>query len=129
MDILRKLSETIFDSTIGLLQAWQKSSVQVVKIEAAKVYLKTIQKVRRQSLLLVSMLFCLLILAVAVVVMPVVLLVLSPLAVVTKFKLACALTVLEAGIAGFFLWSFFSQKNWMKITRSNELIADAVREE
>ncbi|OGW83020.1 MAG: hypothetical protein A3C47_02930 [Omnitrophica bacterium RIFCSPHIGHO2_02_FULL_51_18] len=129
MDIFKRVSETLFDSTIGLLQAWQKRSVQIVKIEAAKYYLQTIQEVRRQSILLASGLFCLFVLAVAVVAMPVVLLLLLPLSVAAKLKIACVLIVLDLGIPVLYLWNFFSQKNWMRFTRSGEFIANAVRED
>lgn len=129
MDILKRLSETFFDSTVGLLNAWQKKSMQAVKIEAAKYYLRTVQEIRRQTLLWVSGLFCVFVLAVAVVVMPAVLLWLSPLSMTTKWAVACALTVLDIGIPALFLWSFFSEKNWLRFTRSNEFIATAVRED
>ena len=129
MDIFKKVSETLFDSTIGLLQAWQKRSIQIVKIEAAKYYLQTIQTIRRQSILLVSVLFCICMLAAAAVVMPAVLLLFSPLSMAVKCKIACVLAALDLGVPVFFLWRFFSQKNWMRFTRSSEFIANAVRED
>ena len=129
MDLFKRFSETVFDSTVGLFQAWQKRSIQMVKIEAAKYYLRTIQMIRRQSLWLVSGLFCVFVLAVAVVVMPVILLVLSPLSLAMKFNIACVLAALDLGIPALFLCSFFSQKNWIRFTRSGELIANAVRED
>lgn len=129
MDIFKKLSEAIFDSTIGLAQAWQKRSIQMVKIEAAKYYLQTVQMIRRQSIWLVSGLFCVFFLAVAVVVMPLAILIFSPLDMAVKFKIACLLAALDLGIPALFLFSFFSQKNWMRFTRSGEFIANAVRED
>jgi hypothetical protein len=129
MELLKRLSETIFDSTIGLAQAWQKRSIQMVKIEAAKYYLRTIQMIRRQSILLVSGLFCVFLVAVALVVMPVALVLFSPLSLSVKFNVVCVLAALDLAIPILFLCSFFSQKNWMRFTKSDELLANAVRED
>ena len=127
LDAIKKLKETFIDSTFGLLFRYQKNVLSLAKIHTALFYLKSIQALRKQVLFVVGAIFTLLFLAVALVVAPFMIVLVAPIAVKVKFFLICFLAVLDLGVPSIVLAKGLSEKKWMELFKSDELMESALK--
>ena len=124
-----RLAGFFMDSILGFLDRIQKGSIRMVKITAATYYLKGLQQVRRQCLVLLAALLCALLVAVAMVVIPV--------AVVLCLSVTPAVRLTLLGLLGVLyvvcpLWTasrLFSERNWIKFFKADELVAEAMNDD
>ena len=63
--VFRKYAGLLYDLTFGLARQYQEKTVELAKIKAAEYYLQAMKHVRRHLLAIVSIVFCLLLVAVS----------------------------------------------------------------
>ena len=129
MDFLKKFKGLLLDATIGLVKQYQSKSIDLVKLEAAACYVRGIQLLRQQILLLAAILFLVAVSAVAVIVVPLVWLALVPIPHNIKIWLALLLGLLDLGLPLGFLAKLLSEKKWMELSKSDELLASVMKKD
>lgn len=120
-----KVSTLLYDATLGLLKQYQRKSLELVKIAVASFYIQVLRTTRKHLLLACFLFFGTMVSAVAAVVVPVAMVLLTPWSL--AIKMVCLL-VLGSFYIGGTAWMFlllFSQENWMKISGMNDLL-DAI---
>ena len=117
------------DATVDLVKQYQARSVDLVKLEAAACYVRGIQILRRQVVLLAAVLFLVATAGVAVIVVPLVWLALAPWPAEVKLWLAALLGVLDIGLPLGALAHLFSEKKWMELSRSDELMENVLKKD
>ena len=127
MDIFKKLKELFIDSTVGLIKQYQAKSIDLVKIEAAAFYIRILQLLRRQALILTLLLFLVVMVAAGIVIVPLVLLALSPWPREVKLVITFLLGASDILIPLFLLTHFLSEKKWMEFTKSDELMESVMK--
>ena len=115
-----------YDATVGLAKIYQRKALQLVKIHAASAYLQTLKVLRKHALLLFLAVFTAMLLAVAVVVVPVSLVLASSWTAATKVRLLIVFGILDLGIAVLCLQTLFSEEKWLKLTGLKEIL-DAIK--
>ena len=129
MDFLKKFKELFLDATVGLVKQYQSKSIDLVKLEAAACYVRGIQLLRQQVLLLAWILFLVATAAVGVIVVPLVWLALAPWPVAVKLWLAVLLGVVDIGLPLGILAHLLSEKKWMELSKSDELMESVVKKD
>ena len=129
MDFLKKFKGLLLDATVGLVKQYQSKSIDLVKLEAAACYVRGVQLLRRQVLLLAAVLFLMATAAVGVIVVPLVWLALAPWPMGTKLWLALLLGVLDIGIPLGILAHLLSEKKWMELSKSDELMESVMKKD
>ncbi len=127
MDLVKKFKELLLDATVGLFKQYQSKSIDLVKLEAAAYYLRIIQLLRKQVLVLAVILFVVATAAAAVVVVPFVWLAFAPLSREIKLFLAILLGVIDIGVPLAVLAHFLSEKKWIEFSRSDELMQSVLK--
>lgn len=122
----KKLTGLLYDISVGLVKDYQKTAVDIAKIEAASFYVKAIRAVRQQCLFMTLIIFGLVVYANIMVVLEVALLLYMPWPVWGRI-LAAAF----AGSLGFlaplaYILQFFSEERWMKITKADACVSSAL---
>ena len=125
--VFRKYAGLLYDVTFGLARQYQEKTVELAKIKAAEYYLQAMKHVRRHLLAIVSIVFCLLLVAVSIVVFPVALIALSSLSAQAKFVSIGALGVVYLVFSLIVISSLFSEKRWMKLAGSSEWVESFVK--
>ena len=129
MDYLKKFKGLLFDATVGLFKQYQSKSIDLVKLLAAACYVRGVQLLRQQMLLLAGVLFLVVVSAVAVVVVPLVWLALAPFPYKIKLILALLLGLADIALPLGFLMTYLSEKKWMEISKSDGLLARVMRKD
>ena len=129
MDFLKKFKELFLDATVGLIKQYQSKSIDLVKLEAAACYVRGIQLLRRQVLLLAAILFLVATAAVGVIVVPFVWLTLAPWPIGVKLWLALFLGVLDISLPLGILAHHLSEKKWMELSKSDELMESVMKKD
>ncbi len=122
MDFLKKFKELLIDATVGLVKQYQAKTLHLVKIEVLSVYIQGIQLLRRQALIFTTLLFLVAVSAIAVVIVPFVLLILVPWPREVKFVLALLIGTGDICVPLLMLKYWLSEEKWMEFTKSNELM-------
>lgn len=125
MPFLDKLSDLVYDATLGLLKQYQEKTIGLAKIHAANTLVKAVRAVRRQSLLFVLLVLCLFVLAAGIVILPLALVFLSPWSAGLKAFLILLLGIFDIAIPAAVLSRVFSEKKWLKFTHAQELLDKA----
>ena len=86
-----KLYDFAYGATIGLVKLYRRKALELLKITAASAYLQVLRAARKHLVLLLLVLFAVTLSAVAAVVIPVALVMVSPCAAGTKVVLLIAL--------------------------------------
>jgi len=128
LDAVEKVKSSFFEATLGLFGQCQKKAVSLAKIQAASIYLKAIQALHKQAVVLALALFVSFTLAVAIVVAPFMVVLFAPLAPSAKFVLVCLLAVLDLAIPSILLSRLLSERKWMEITKARDFISQALQE-
>jgi len=117
------------DATVGLVKQYQSKSINLVKLKAAACYVRGVQLLRRQVLLLATVLFLVATAAVSVIVAPLIWLALAPWPIGVKLWLALLLGALDIGLPLFILSHLLSEKKWMKFSKSDELMESVMKKD
>ena len=120
MDILKKAGDLLWEATFGLLRSYQDKTVELAKIEAVSLYVKSVQVVRQHLLFLIAVLFSLMVVAVTLLVVPIALILCAPWTVPAKAIIIFVFGVVYLSIPAVILFQVFSEKRWMQITLADE---------
>ena len=127
MDFLKKFKELLVDATIGLVKQTQEKTIGLVKIEAAACYIRVMRLLHRQVLVFALILFLVVTTAAGLVIGPLALLALAPLTREVKLVLVLLLVIVDIGVPLWILNHFFSEKKWMELTKSNEMMDHVIK--
>ena len=127
MDFLKKFKELLVDATIGLVNQYKAKTIDLVKIEAAVFYIRMMRLLHRQVLAFALILFLLATAAAGFVIGPLALVALAPLTREVKLMLVLLLVIVDIGVPLWMLNHFFSEKKWMELTKSNEMIDQVMK--
>ncbi len=122
LGLFDKLKGLAYGLTLGLLKEYQEKTAQLIKMQAATFYLKGVQLMHRQILGLAALVFILTVLAVAVVMVPIALVALSPWTATTKMVVIAGLGILDVALSLWIISQMLSEEKWLEITKSNEII-------
>ena len=125
-DLKKKFMDLLYDVSVGLVKDYQKTAVDIAKIEAATFYVKTVRAVRQQCFLMTLVIFGLLVYANALAIFQVALLLYAPWPVSGKIASAALIGVLGFIAPLIFILRFFSEKRWMQVTKADACVAAAV---
>ena len=120
--VLDKIWNLAYDSTIGLLKEYRRKTLELAKISLASFYLEVLRMTRKHVLLFCFLFFGTMVSAVAAVVVPVSMVLLTPWT--SAIKIVCLLILGSLYIGGT-AWIFlmlFSRENWMKISGMRDLL-------
>ncbi len=120
--MLDKLQGLLFDATIGLFRDYQKKTLELVRITAAGYYIQGVQALRKAAITLFLVTLASVVFSVAFVVIPVALVLISPWSVTAKMIAIGLLGLLDMAAALVYISALFSEKRWMEITKSQELV-------
>ena len=129
MDFLKKFKELFLAATVDLVKQYQSKSIDLVKLEAAACYVRGVQLLRGQILLLAAILFLVATAAVSVIVVPLVWLALAPWPAEVKLWLVVLLGILDIGLPLGILAHLLSEKKWMALSKSDELMESVMKKD
>lgn len=124
--MIDKIRQFLYDSTIGLADQYRRRSIELVKIHAATVYLQVVKAMRQYLLAVFAMLFLLLVAAIAVVVLPALLILALPVSAAWKMAGILLLALIDVAVPALYLKRLFSEESWMKLCRADEFVKDAM---
>ena len=108
---------------------WMKAaSADVIKLRAAKSYLKTIKIVRLLVRDIMIMTCCVVFIGSGLALLPVVILLYAPWQTDTKMTAAVILLFVYIGVSLFVFLRMFSQRKWMHLSHADELMDAVMRE-
>ena len=118
----RKLQDLLYEATFGLVREYRKKTLDLVRITAVGYYVQGVKALRQAAITLFLVTVVSVVFAVAVVIVPLVLVLLSPWTATQKLIAVSLLGLVDTGAALFYLLNLFSEERWMKITKSQEFI-------
>ena len=124
--VLKKLSGIAYDVTVGLLQQYKRTTMDLAKIELATYYVKAVKLIRQECLISTLILFGVIIFASAIGVIQMAILLYAPWKVPGRIAAALFLGIACSVAPLLIVLRFFSQKRWMAITKADEFIARAM---
>jgi hypothetical protein len=122
--MIKKITDLLYDSTVGLLRDYQRKTIELVKISAASFYIEGIRKLRKHTLYLFYGVAALLMLALAVVITPLAFIALGPWSASAKMIALGVYALIYLGVPILYLRDLFSEKRWMEFTRSQKILDD-----
>jgi Na+-driven multidrug efflux pump len=125
--MLEKLADFFIDSTYGLFRQYQRKSAQMLKIRAAAGYVQAVKAFRQQCLYLALIIFCLVMLAGALIIAPWMLILIAPWNTQTKVIAALILEALYIGVPASVLFYFVSEKRWLKSSGAEKILQDVMK--
>jgi hypothetical protein len=126
--MVKKVSNVLSGLTFALVDLYRKKTLDLFKIAAVKMYTRGVKIVRKHLLLVCAIVFCTILCAQALVVFPVALILLSPWTSSTKIVAVCILGLLYLMLSVIFAFNLFSEKRWMQISGSEELMDDIIND-
>lgn len=117
-----KFKSVIYGLTLGLIKEYQDKTLELVRIQAASVYLKGAQLIHRQIIGLAQLMFLLLVLAIAIVIVPIALVALSVWTLPTKMGVILVLGVIDIAVPAWLVSRLLSEEKWMEFTKSKEIL-------
>ena len=125
-DLKNRFTDLLYNVSVGLVKEYQKTAVDIAKIEAASFYVKLVQTVRRQCFLAVLIVFGLVVYANVMGILQAVLLLYAPWPVAGKATASILLGLLGFTFPLYFILKFFSEERWMKITKADTCVSSAL---
>jgi len=110
----------------GVVKSYLDSTFELLKIKAVICYINGIKSARRIFLLWFFLVFCLVLLAVGLGLIPVVLCLFMPWPQETKAIVVIVFTAVYVIVPLAIMLICFSQKRWMKISGANDLMKDVL---
>ena len=126
---IERLRGLVYDSTVGLLRQYQDKAIELLRIEAASFYVKLLQMLRRQVILLVTIVLCLLMIAIGVFALPLAVIYFLPVSPLAKAALVLVFGALYISIPLLSLRSMLSEKRWMQASGSEEFLSKVLNKE
>lgn len=126
---IERLRGLVYDSTVGLLRQYQDKAIELLRIEAASFYVKLLQMLRRQVILLVTVVLCLLMIAIGVFALPLAVIYFLPVSPLAKAALVLIFGALYISIPLLSLRSMLSEKRWMQASGSEEFLSKVLNKE
>lgn len=123
----KRFQDLFYDVTVGLAREYQRKTLELARITAASYYLQAVKLLRQAAITLFCVTLASVVFAVAVVVVPVVLVLMSPLSATAKWWTVAGLGVLDAAAALVYLSFLFSEDRWMKLTKAQEFVEQIKR--
>jgi len=117
-----KIQGLLYDATFGLLNDYRKKTLELARITAVSLYLQSLKELRKAAVALFLITLASVVFSVAAVVVPVAVVIVSPLTPLQKMLAILFFGVLDMGAALVFMFHLFSEENWMKITKSQEMV-------
>ena len=108
----------------GLIKSYLESILELVKIRAAICYVNGIKVARRLFILWCALVFCLVLLAIGLGLIPLALCLYMPWTPQTKAMVAIAFGLVYIVVPLLVMINVFSQKRWMKISGAKDLVDD-----
>lgn len=124
--MFKKIVDLFKEVTVGVLKQYQSSAVDLAKIEAASFYLKAVRIVREHLLVFVGMLFCLILAAVAIIVVPAAIVLCTPLALKVKLMVLAMLGLIDIAVPLALLNRFLSEETWLKISKADTVLEKVI---
>jgi len=106
----------------GLVKSYLESILELVKIRAAICYVSGIKVARRLFILWCALVFCLVLLAIGLGLIPIALCLYMPWTPQTKAMVAIAFGLVYIVVPLLVMINVFSQKRWMKISGAKDLV-------
>jgi hypothetical protein len=117
-----KVADLAYGATLGMLKQYQQKTVELAKITLVSLYVQALRATRRHLLLFCLLIFGTVVSAVATVVIPVVIVLLTPWSAAIKAGILLVLgSCYIAGTAWVFL-VLFSEDRWMKISGMKDFL-------
>lgn len=126
---IERLRGLVYDSTVGLLRQYQDKAIELLRIEAASFYVKLLQMLRRQVILLVTIVLCLLMIAIGVFALPLAVIYFLPVSPLAKAALVLVFGAFYISIPLLSLRSMLSEKRWMQASGSEEFLSKVLNKE
>ena len=117
-----KLYDFAYDATLGLIKVYRKKTLELLRIVAASAYLQVLRATRKHLVILLAVIFAVTLSAVAAVVVPVALVMVSPWTAGTKVFLLIALGLAYVSAIALCLHNVLSEEKWMKASGFQELL-------
>ena len=117
-----KLYDFAYDATIGLVDRYRQKTIELIRLKAAEGYLVLLRTLRRHLILAVLALFAIVMSAVAIVVIPVAMVLVSSCATGTKMTLLACLGLGYCLAVALCLQNVLSEDKWMKASGFQELL-------
>ena len=125
-DLKKKFTDLLYDISVGLIKDYQKTAVDIAKIEAASFYVKAVRAVRQQCFFMMLVVFGLVFYANVMSVFQIAVLLYAPWPVSGKIAAAIFFGLLGFMIPLIFVLRFFSEERWMKITKADACVTSAL---
>ena len=106
----------------GLLRSYLKSVLELAKIRAAVCYVNGVKVTRRLLILWCMLVFCLVLLAIGLALIPIALCLYMPWSSETKAIVAISFGLVYIVVPLIVMINVFSQKRWMRISGASELV-------
>ena len=122
--ILGRVSNLAYDATLGLFKQYQQKMLELVRIQIGTLYAHALRITRKHLLLLTLVLFGTMVSAVALVVIPITIVLLTSWPAAIK---ALCLLILGCGYVGGTAWIFlvlFSEDKWMVLSGMDDMLQD-----
>lgn len=123
-----KLYDFAYDATVGLVKRCRRKTLELIKITASQAYLKALRVARKHLLVIAAAIFAIILSAVAVVVVPVALIMVSAGDARTKMIWLTVLGLVYLAAVAFCLQHVLSEEKWMKASGFKEWL-DSIDED
>ena len=120
--MLKKLTDLLYEATVGLIEGYQRKSLELAKIAAASCYAQGVRALRKHSILLFLLVFCIVMLAASLVITPFAVVLLLPIGRMARLAAVCVLGIAYIGASLYFVLHLFSEKKWMQFSGFNGLM-------
>ncbi len=118
--MIKKITDLLLDVTTGLLNQYQRKTLELAKFAANATYAQTIKVVRKHSLFLFLVILCLMMLSITLIVTPIALIALAPWSPRAKILLVLAVALSYVIICLLFIQRLFSEKTWLRFSGASE---------
>jgi hypothetical protein len=123
---LKKFGTILYGATVGLLQQYKKTTLDLAKIEIAAYYVRAIKIIRQEVMISILIIFGVIIFANVLGVVQMAILLYAPWGVPLKITAALVFAVTCSLVPLAVVLRFFSEKRWMEITKADEIVAKAM---
>jgi hypothetical protein len=124
--LLRKFTGVLYDVTVGLLQQYRRTTIDLARIELATYYVKVVKVIRQEVLISILVIFGVVIFANLLGLIQMSILLYAPWSVPGRIVASAAFTITCAIVPLIVILRLFSQRRWMEITRADEMLSKAV---
>lgn len=126
-DLKKKFTGLFYDVSVGLIKDYQKTAVDIAKIEAASFYVKAVRAVRQQCLLMTLVMFGIVVYANVMGILQIALLLYAPWPPAGKISASILMGLLGFIVPLAVILKFFSEERWMKITKAESCVSNALK--